>query len=112
MEFIQTIEDWAWIGWLVLILVFLVVEMLTLDFTFLMLSIGSVAGLASGLLGAPLWLQVVIAAVVAAVLVLSCCVRPCCAGCTAARTRRPATWPRSSVSRDACSRPSRPMPVR
>lgn len=70
MEFIQTLEDWAWIGWLVLILVFLVVEMLTLDFTFLMLSIGSVAGLASGLLGAPLWLQVVIAAVVAAVLVL------------------------------------------
>ena len=70
MEFIQTLEDWAWIGWLVLILVFLVVEMLTLDFTFLMLSIGSVAGLASGLLGAPLWLQVVIAAIVAAVLVL------------------------------------------
>ncbi len=70
MEFIQTLEDWAWIGWLVLILVFLVVEMLTLDFTFLMLSIGSVAGLASGLLGAPLWLQVVVAAVVAAVLVL------------------------------------------
>jgi len=68
VEFIQTIEDWAWIGWLVLILVFLVVEMLTLDFTFLMLSIGGVAGLASGLLGAPLWLQVVIAAVVAAVL--------------------------------------------
>lgn len=68
MEFIQTLEDWAWIGWLVLILVFLVVEMLTLDFTFLMLSIGGVAGLASGLFGAPLWLQVVIAAVVAAVL--------------------------------------------
>lgn len=70
MEFIQTIEDWAWIGWLVLILVFLVVEMLTLDFTFLMMSLGGLAGLASGLLGAPLWLQVVIAAVVAAVLVL------------------------------------------
>jgi len=68
VEFIQTVEDWAWIGWLVLILAFLVVEMLTLDFTFLMLSIGGVAGLASGLLGAPLWLQVVIAAVVAAVL--------------------------------------------
>lgn len=69
MELIQTIEDWAWIGWLVLILLFLVIEMLTLDFTFLMLSIGGVAGLASDLIGAPLWLQVVIAAVVAAVLV-------------------------------------------
>ena len=70
MEFIQTIEQFAWIGWLVLILVFLVIEMLTLDFTFLMLSIGSTAGLGSDLLGAPIWLQVIVAAVVAAVLVL------------------------------------------
>lgn len=70
MELIQTIEQWAWIGWLVLILAFLVIEMLTLDFTFLMLSIGGLAGLGSDLLGAPLWLQVIIAAAVAAVLVL------------------------------------------
>ena len=70
MELIQTIEQFAWIGWLVLILVFLVIEMLTLDFTFLMLSIGGVAGLGSGLIGAPIWLQVIIAAVVAAVLIL------------------------------------------
>jgi membrane protein implicated in regulation of membrane protease activity len=70
VELIQTIEQWAWIGWLVLILVFLVIEMLTLDFTFLMLSIGGLAGLGADLLGAPLWLQVIIAAVVAAVLVL------------------------------------------
>ncbi|KAA9110611.1 NfeD family protein [Microbacterium rhizomatis] len=70
MDLIQTIEQFAWIGWLVLILVFLVIEMLTLDFTFLMLSIGGVAGLGSDLVGAPLWLQVVIAAIVAAVLVL------------------------------------------
>lgn len=70
MELIQTIEDWAWIGWLVLILAFLVIEMLTLDFTFLMLSIGGLAGLGSGLLGAPLWLQVIVAGVVAAILVL------------------------------------------
>jgi membrane protein implicated in regulation of membrane protease activity len=70
VELIQTIEQWAWIGWLVLILVFLVIEMLTLDFTFLMLSIGGLAGLLADLLGAPLWLQVIIAAAVAAVLVL------------------------------------------
>lgn len=70
MELIQTIEQWAWIGWLVLILVFLVIEMLTLDFTFLMLSIGGLAGLGADLVGAPIWLQVVIAAIVAAVLVL------------------------------------------
>ena len=62
MELIQAIEQFAWIGWLVLILVFLVIEMLTLDFTFLMLSIGGIAGLGSDLLGAPIWLQVIIAA--------------------------------------------------
>ncbi|GAA1931406.1 NfeD family protein [Microbacterium aoyamense] len=71
MELIQTIEQWAWIGWIVLILVFLVIEMLTLDFTFLMLGIGGLAGLGSDLLGAPLWLQVVIAAAVAGVLLLA-----------------------------------------
>jgi len=70
VELIETVEQWAWIGWLVLILVFLVIEMLTLDFTFLMLSIGGLAGLITDLLGAPIWLQVIIAAGVAAVLVL------------------------------------------
>jgi membrane protein implicated in regulation of membrane protease activity len=70
VELIQTIEQFAWIGWLVLILIFLVIEMLTLDFTFLMLSIGGVAGLGADLLGAPVWLQVIIAAAVAAILVL------------------------------------------
>ena len=70
MELIEAIEQWAWIGWLVLILVFLVIEMLTLGFTFLMLAIGGIAGLIADLLGAPIWLQVIIAAVVAAVLIL------------------------------------------
>lgn len=70
MDLIQTIEQFAWIGWMVLILVFLVIEMLTLDFTFLMLSIGGIAGLGSDLLGAPIWLQVIIAGAVAAVLIL------------------------------------------
>lgn len=71
MELLQTIEQWAWIGWLVLMLVFLVIEMLTLDLTFLMLSLGGLAGLGSDLVGAPLWLQVILAAAVAAVLVFT-----------------------------------------
>lgn len=71
MELLQTVEQWAWIGWLVLMLVFLAIEMLTLDLTFLMLSIGGLAGLGADLLGAPLWLQVIVAALVAAVLVLT-----------------------------------------
>jgi len=71
VELLQTIEQFAWIGWIVLILIFFAVEALTLDMTFLMLGLGGGAGLVSGLLGAPLWLQIVIAAVAAAVLLLA-----------------------------------------
>jgi membrane protein implicated in regulation of membrane protease activity len=69
VDFITAIGQFAWIGWIVLIAAFLVIEMLTLDFTFLMLAIGSVAGLAVDLIGAPIWLQVLVAAVVAALLI-------------------------------------------
>ncbi|MFC7790374.1 NfeD family protein [Microbacterium sp. MAHUQ-60] len=60
------IEQWAWIGWIVLIALFLVVEMLTLDFTFLMLSFGGAVGLVTDLVGLPFWAQVIIAAAAAA----------------------------------------------
>jgi membrane protein implicated in regulation of membrane protease activity len=70
VEVLQAIEDFAWIGWVVLILLFLTIEALTLEFTFLMLALGSVAGLVADLLGAELWLQVVIGALTAAVLIL------------------------------------------
>lgn len=66
----QTVTEWAWIGWLVLIAVFLVIEMLTLDFTFLMLALGGTVGLLTGLVGAPIWLQVIVAAFAAAVFIL------------------------------------------
>jgi len=68
--FIELVENWAWIGWLVLIALFLVIEMLTLDFTFLMLSFGSTVGLVTDLVGLPVWAQVIIAAVAAAAFIL------------------------------------------
>lgn len=68
--FIELVTEWAWIGWLVLIAVFLVIEMLTLDFTFLMLALGSAVGLLVGLLGLPLWAQLIIAAAAAALFIL------------------------------------------
>ncbi|MDQ0725497.1 NfeD family protein [Microbacterium sp. W4I20] len=68
--FIELIDNWAWIGWLVLIALFLVIEMLTLDFTFLMLSFGSAIGLVTDLVGLPIWAQVIIAAAAAAVFIL------------------------------------------
>ena len=70
VTFVTFIEQWAWIGWLVLIAVFLVIEMLSLDFTFLMLSFGGVVGLVTDLVGVPVWLQVIIAAAAAALFIL------------------------------------------
>lgn len=68
--FVAFIDQWAWIGWLVLIAVFLVIEMLTLDFTFLMLSFGSAVGLITDLVGLPVWAQVIVAAAAAALFIL------------------------------------------
>lgn len=56
------LADYAWVVWLVLILIFITIEMASLELTFLMLAIGSVGGLLAGLLGAPWWLQLVVAA--------------------------------------------------
>ena len=46
------LASYAWVIWLALILVFLVIETLTLDLIFLMLAIGSVGGLVAHFAGA------------------------------------------------------------
>jgi membrane protein implicated in regulation of membrane protease activity len=71
MDFLVT---YGWIIWLVVILVFVILEVITVDFTSLMLAVGSVGGLIASLLHAPFWLQVVIAAVIALLLLFT--VRP------------------------------------
>jgi len=71
---VDVVTQYAWIVWIALILLFVVVEVTTLEFTFLMLAIGSVGGLLAGLFGAPWWLQVVVAAVLAVLLLFT--VRP------------------------------------
>ena len=63
------ITSFAWVVWLVLILIFVIIEMLSFDFVFLMIAIGSLGGLLSGLVGAPWWLQLIIAAILSVVLV-------------------------------------------
>ncbi|GAB2818509.1 NfeD family protein [Alpinimonas psychrophila] len=62
---------YGWIFWLGLILLFLTIEMFTLDFTFLMIGIGSVGGLLSSLVGAPWFVQVLLAAVVSTLLIFT-----------------------------------------
>jgi membrane protein implicated in regulation of membrane protease activity len=64
------LANYAWIVWLVVILIFITIEMASLELTFLMLAIGSVGGLIAGLLGAPWWLQLVVAAVLSMALLL------------------------------------------
>ena len=64
----EFISMYAWIFWLALILFFVIVEVITVDFTFLMLAVGSLGGLVSGLFGLAWWWQVIIAAVLALVL--------------------------------------------
>lgn len=68
------ITPYMWIIWLALILVFVIIEMLTLDFIFLMLGAGSLVGLVAELANAPWWAQIIIAGI-AAVLLLTL-VRP------------------------------------
>ncbi len=71
MDFIQS---YAWIIWLALILVFVIIEVVTVDFTSLMLAVGSIGGLILSLFPVPFWVQVIVAAVIALLLVFT--VRP------------------------------------
>lgn len=69
------LTTWLWIAWLALAVVFVIVELLTLEFTFLMLAAGSlIGGLGTNLLGGPWWLQVIAAAALAALLLFT--IRP------------------------------------
>ena len=62
---------YGWVLWLALILIFVIIEVFTLDFTFLMLAGGSVGGLVASFVGAPLWVQILTAAILALLLLFA-----------------------------------------
>jgi membrane protein implicated in regulation of membrane protease activity len=62
------VTTWSWVFWLAIILIFIVVEVLSLSFVFLMLAVGGLGGLIAGLIGAPIWVQIVVAAVLSLIL--------------------------------------------
>ena len=62
------LTTWSWAFWLAIILVFIIVEVMSLEFTFLMLAVGSLGGLLAGLLGLPWWAQIIVAGVLAVLL--------------------------------------------
>lgn len=64
------LTDYLWILWLVFILVCVIIELLTLEFTFLMIAVGSLGGLGMNLLGTPWWVQILVASVLAVLLIL------------------------------------------
>lgn len=69
------LTQYMWILWLALAILFVVVELLTLEFTFLMIAAGTlVGGLGSNLLGWPWWVQIALAAVLSALLIFT--IRP------------------------------------
>lgn len=69
------LTQYMWIVWLVLALVFVIVELLTLEFTFLMLAGGTlIGGLGVNLLGGAWWLQVLAGAAISALLLFT--IRP------------------------------------
>jgi membrane protein implicated in regulation of membrane protease activity len=68
------LTQYAWIAWLVVILLCVIIELLTLEFTFLMVAAGSLGGLGADLLGAPWWLQILVALVLSVLLILT--IRP------------------------------------
>ncbi|MGZ0710919.1 NfeD family protein (plasmid) [Coraliomargarita sp. W4R53] len=69
------LTQYMWILWLALVGIFVIIELLTLEFTFLMLAAGSlIGGLGVNVLGGPWWLQIAGAAVVSALLLFT--IRP------------------------------------
>lgn len=69
------LTQYLWIMWLVFVVVCVIIEVLTLEFTFLMIAAGSlIGGLGSNVLGAEWWVQVLAAAAVSALLLFT--IRP------------------------------------
>jgi len=67
--------QYLWIVWLCLVLLFVVIELLTLEFTFAMIAAGSlIGGLGTSLLHGPWWLQIGLAAAISALLLFT--IRP------------------------------------
>lgn len=69
------LTNYLWILWLVIVILFVIIEVLTLEFTFLMIATGSlIGGLGSYLLNWPWWMQIGLAAVISVLLLFT--IRP------------------------------------
>jgi len=69
------LSQYLWIAWLVFVVVCVIIEVLTLEFTFLMVAAGSlIGGLGTTLLGGEWWVQILAAAIISGLLLFT--IRP------------------------------------
>jgi len=69
------LTQYLWILWLALVVLFIVIEVLTLEFTFLMIAAGTlIGGLGANLLGWPWYTQIALAAALSGLLIFT--IRP------------------------------------
>lgn len=69
------LTQYLWIAWLVFVVVCVIIEVLTLEFTFMMIAAGSLlGGLGTNLIGAEWWVQILAAAIIAGLLLFT--IRP------------------------------------
>src|SRR6478735_2573619 len=69
---VPDLTQYMWIGWLALGVIFITIELVTLEFTFLMLAAGAlIGGLVVNLLGGPWWLQILCAAALSVLLLFT-----------------------------------------
>ena len=69
------LTQWTWLVWLCIAIVCVIIELVTLEFTFAMIATGTlVGGLGTTLLGGPWWLQIALAAVISGLLLFT--IRP------------------------------------
>lgn len=69
------LTQWTWLVWLCIAIVCVIIELVTLEFTFAMIATGTlVGGLGTTLAGGPWWLQIALAAVISGLLLFT--IRP------------------------------------
>ena len=69
------LTQWTWLIWLCIAIVCVIIELVTLEFTFAMIATGTLlGGLGTTLLGGPWWLQIALAAVISGLLLFT--IRP------------------------------------
>ena len=66
--------DWTWIGWLILMVMFLIIEGTSVALISIWFAAGSLGALLAAVLNAPLWAQITVFLVVSATLLA--CLRP------------------------------------